>query len=186
MAQLVAKQIKRFNESRDVAEKQDAMRQIYAGALVGHPLARAVVVGGYRSSTLVQQATYAPDVLRMALDFAAKDRPDRNGAATFNALAGFMAEKDAPAFARGVIEAMQDDARLRTPAVAQRVVEAVSALPMACAALAGAADRQEQGCDAGLGEALASLATARGPSGQEEASYKNAERAFARYLQDSL
>ena len=185
VAQVVTRQIRRFNESRDVTEKQDATRQIYAAALIGHPLARSVIVSAYRSSTIVQNAAQPADVVRMGLDFAARGRPD--GATGFAAVAGFLAERDAPAFGRALFDAMRDDSRLRDPAAAQSVVRALAQLPAACDALAATAGvSTAAGCDGALAEAVARQAAARGVSGQEDAAYKNAERLFARYLQDAL
>lgn len=187
VTQVVTKQIRRFNESRDVAEKQEASQQIHAAALIGHPLARSIIVSAYRTSTIVQNASSPADVVRMALDFAAKGQSDSAAARGFAALGEHLTERDEAGFARAVIDAMRDDARLREPQAARTVLAAISGNMKACAALAAAAGSVPSvGCDGVLANALAAQAVARGPAGQEEAAYRNAERAFARYLQEAL
>lgn len=187
MTQVVTKQIRRFNESRDVNEKQDASRQIHAAALIGHPLARSIIVSAYRTSSIVQNASSPADVVRIALDFAARGQGDSAAARGFAALAGYLVERDDAVFGQAVLDAMRDDARLREPAVARTVLDSLAASPRACAALAAAAGAAPgAGCEAVLANALIAQAVARGAAGQEDAAYKSAERAFARYLQEAL
>ena len=186
VTQVVTRQIRRFNESRDVAEKQDATRQILAAALIGHPLARTVIVAAYRTSTLVQGIATPADVVRLGLDFAVRGSDETTAARSFAALASDLAGRDPAGFGRAVLDAMRDDPRLRTGKPARSIIDSLSSSPQACAALAVAAGNGAAACDGGLAALLGAQAEVRGPAGQESAAYKAAERAFARYLQDAL
>lgn len=178
--------MRRFNDSRDVVEKQDATRQILAAATIGHPQARSIIVSAFRTSTLVQGIAKPADAVRFALDFAITNQTNASAARSFSAMAADLAARDPAAFAKAVLDAMRDDIRLRDLKAARIVVDALSGSGAPCAALAAIAGHTGSGCDGGLGGALVAQAEARGAAGVEAASYSAAERAFARYLQEAL
>ena len=186
VGQVVNRQIRRFNDSRDVNEKQEAARQVLAAATIGHPTARQVIVAAYRTSTVIQGVARVPDVVRLGLDFAALGQGDGSGARSFAALAAHLAARDPAGFGTAMLDALRDDSRLREPRALRLMLDALSGSGAPCAALAAVSGHSGSGCDGALGATLAAQAQARGPAGLEDTAYKTAERDFARYLQDAL
>lgn len=186
----VEEELNRFNASRDVPLKREAMQKVVAAAQIGHGPARGVIVRGYPVSTIIRDVVAPADAVRFALDFIIHKRAFSNDARRdFIALAAwFDGERKDAAFGEAIFDAIRDDPRLQSSDAINDLMFLLYRAERGCIALRrhiNVFDPNTQNvghCGADLSAATPGKARAAGPVGGEPARFRAAVEALTKAL----